>query len=69
MSISHYVLLDHHLNAYTAGKRKVVSQEEKRGRAETNTFKTKLELFRTQPSVQHDFLPWEIVNVSPEVRV
>lgn len=41
----------------------------KSGRGETNAFKTKLELFHTQPSVQHDFLPWEIVNVSPEVRV
>lgn len=69
MSISRYVLLGHHLNAYTAGRRKVVSQEEKRGRGDTNTFKTKLELFHTQPSVQHDFLPWEIVNVSPEVGV
>lgn len=68
MLISRYVLLGHHLNAYTAGRRKVVSQEEKRGRGVTNTFKTKLEL-HTQPSVQHDFLPWEIVNVSPEVRV
>lgn len=69
MSISRYVLLGHNLNAYTAGRRKVVSQEEKTERGETNTFKTKLELFHTQPSVQHDFLPWGIVNMSPEVWV